>query len=123
MLTKILLPNEDNELAFRAIERKTNTVIERSTRLPRDIEMAITAVIVKEIELVKRLSILKRLLEMSVGYSPIVTFELIDILGNENISLVSLDTFFRKNGHNLEDNQLFSIIRRLNLKNRTKITY
>ena len=66
---QILLPCEDNCLRRMAQERRAYRVA-RYENLPLDIERAMAAIFDREIELIRRLDLLKRELEVRYDFSP-----------------------------------------------------
>jgi len=73
----MVLPCEDNYLRNRTLDRPSRHV-GRYDMLPRDIELAITSVLEKEIDLQRRLEGLKRELESSYDYTPYAAFRSVD---------------------------------------------
>ena len=74
---QILLPCEDNCLRRMAQERRAYRVA-RYENLPLDIERAMAAIFDREIELIRRLDLLKRELEVRYDFSPYACFKTID---------------------------------------------
>jgi hypothetical protein len=74
---QVVLPCEDNYLRNRTLDRPSRHV-SRYDYLPRDIELALSSVIEKEIDLQRRLESLKRELEVQYDYSPYAAFRSVD---------------------------------------------
>lgn len=79
-----------------------NIVMQRPARrinpleyMPKDIEMAMTAVIEKEIGLMRKIQILKRELLMQYDYSAMAAFRSIDKNASGRVDTVILGAFLR----------------------------
>lgn len=119
---QMFLPCEDNVLRNITIDRPSIRV-GRFERLPRDIEDAMTTVIVKEVELARRLSVLKKDLEVCLDYSPMAAFRSIDRLNSGVITTVNLGGFMRDHGHFASETELLAIVRRLDTDGDASIDY
>ena len=71
----------------------------RFEQLPRDIELGITDVIVKEVELARRLHVLKSELALGLDYTPMAAFRSVDKFNSGVITTVNLGAFMRELGH------------------------
>lgn len=118
----MLLPCEDNVLRNITIDRPSIRV-GRFERLPRDIEEAMTAVIVKEVELARRLALLKRDLEVGLDYSTMAAFRSVDRANSGSITTVNLGAFMRDHGHFASETELLAIVRRLDTDGDACISY
>lgn len=63
--------------------------------LPRDIELAMAAVIEREIDLARKLDMMRRELEIQYDYSPVSAFRSIDRFNKGFIDTVNLGNFLR----------------------------
>ena len=118
----MLLPCEDNVLRNITIDRPSIRV-GRFERLPRDIEDGMVAVITKEVELARRLAVLKRDLEVGLDYSPMAAFRSIDRLNSGVVTTVNLGGFMRDHGHFASETELLAIVRRLDTDGDASINY
>lgn len=119
---QMLLPCEDNVLRNITIDRPSIRV-GRFEQLPRDIELGMTAVITKEVELARRLSVLKRDLEVSLDYSTMAAFRSVDKFNSGVITTVNLGAFMRDHGHFASETELLAIVRRLDTDGDASINY
>lgn len=108
----MILPCEDNYLRNRTLDRPSRHV-GRYDNLPRDIELALAAVIEKEVDFQRRLEALKRELECQYDYSPYAAFRSVDRYNSGRVDVVNLSSFLRQCGHYAGDHELMSIIRRI----------
>jgi hypothetical protein len=90
----MFLPCEDNLLRNMTLDRPSRRV-SRYEMLPRDIELALTNVIEKEIDLQRRLETLKRELEVQYDYSPFAAFRSVDRYNSGVIDTVNCGSFLR----------------------------
>jgi len=118
----MLLPCEENVLRNITIDRPSIRV-GRFERLPRDIEEGMTSVLVKEVELARRLALLKRDLEVGLDYSTMAAFRSVDRLNTGSITTVNLGGFMRDHGHFASETELLAIVRRLDTDGDASITY
>ena len=81
--------------------------------LPRDIEHHLAFIIEREIDLQRRLDILKVELESKYDYTPLAAFRSIDRYNIGKIDTINLGTFLRSNSHNPSEIELLAIIRRI----------
>jgi hypothetical protein len=88
------LPCEDNLLRNITLDRPSRRV-GRYEFLPRDIEIAMTAVIEKEIDLQRRLEVLKRDLQVQYDYAPNAAFRSVDRYNTGRITSVNVGAFLR----------------------------
>ena len=108
----MLLPCEDNLLRNVTIDRPSCRV-GRYDFLPRDIEMALATVIEREIDLQRRLEVLKRELECRYDFTPLAAFRSIDRYNIGRIDSLNLGTFLRASSYNPSEIELLAIIRRI----------
>ena len=118
----MLLPCEDNILRNITLDRPSRRVT-RYDQLPRDIELAISNVVEKEIDLQRRLEILKRELECQYDYSPFAAFRSVDRYNSGRIDTVNCGAFLRQNGHYASEMELLAIIRRIDTDGDAVIVY
>lgn len=109
---QMLLPCEDNILRNVALDRPSRRV-GRFDCLPRDIELAMTAIIEKEVDLARRLEVLKRELQIQHDYSPLASFRSVDKYNSGTIDTVNLGTYLRSHGHFANELDLLAVIRRI----------
>lgn len=119
---QMVLPCEDNLLRNMTLDRPSARV-GRYDHLPRDIELALTSVIEKEIDLQRRLEILKRELEVQYDYSPFAAFRSIDRYNSGRMDTVNAGAFLRQNGHYASEMELLAIIRRIDTDGDACVTY
>ena len=91
---QMVLPCEDNFLRNQTLDRYAQRV-GRYDFLPRDIELALTSVLEKEIDLQRRLESLKRDLQVQYDYSPFAAFRSIDRYNTGRVDSVSVGSFLR----------------------------
>ena len=91
---QILLPCEDNCLRRMAQDRPSFRVA-RYENLPMDIERGIIAIIEREVDILRRLDLLKRELEVRYDFSPYAAFKAIDRCCEGSINKHNLNTFLR----------------------------
>ena len=119
---QLMLPCEDNILRNITLDRPSRRV-GRYEYLPRDIELAIANIIEKEIDLQRKLEILKRELEVQYDYSPFAAFRSIDRYNSGRVTTVELGSFLRQNGHYASEMELLAIIRRIDTDGDSTVTY
>jgi len=118
----MVLPCEDNVLRNITIDRPSARV-GRFEKLPVDIELAMSNVISKEVELSRRLETLKRDLSLGLDYTTMACFSTIDRLNTGSITTINLGTFMRDNGHFATETELLAIVRRLDTNGDASLTY
>jgi len=116
------LPCEDNLLRNITLDRPSRRV-GRFEFLPRDIEIGITTVIEKEIDLQRKLEALKRELEIQYDYSPFAAFRSVDRYNSGLITSVNLGAFLRQNGHFASEMELLAIVRRIDTDGDASVDY
>jgi len=119
---QMLLPCEDNVLRNITIDRPSIRV-GRFEQLPRDIELAMSTVITKEVELARRLATLKRDLECSYDYTALTAYNTVDKFRTSSVNTVNLGAFLRDMGHFASETELVAIIRRLDTSGDASVTY
>lgn len=119
---QMFLPCEDNVLRNMTIDRPSIRV-GRFESLPRDIELAMTAVITKEVELARRLGALRKDLELCLDYTVMAAFASVDKFNSGVITTVNLGAFMREHGHFASETELLAIVRRLDTDGDASITY
>ena len=119
---QMLLPCEDNLLRNVTLDRYAQRV-SRWDSLPRDIEQAITDVIQREIDLQRRVEILKRDLQYRYDFSNYSAFKSLDPRNDGFIDLFNLQKFFRVHSSFPADKELLAVIRRIDTDGDAKITY
>lgn len=119
---QMFLPCEDNVLRNITIDRPSIRV-GRFEQLPRDIELAMTAVITKEVELARRLAALKSDLYLGLDYTVMAAFRSVDKNNSGSITTVNLGGFMREHGHFASETELLAIVRRLDTDGDASINY
>lgn len=119
---QMFLPCEDNFLRNVTLDRPSGRV-GRYDHLPRDIELAITAVIEGEIDLQRRLEGLKREMELQYDYSPFAAFRSVDRYNSGRIDSVNTGSFLRQNGHYASEMELLAIVRRMDTDGDATVNY
>jgi Ca2+-binding EF-hand superfamily protein len=119
---QMLLPCEDNLLRNMTLDRPSRRVA-RFEYLPRDIELAMVNVIEKEIDLQRRLEVLKRELQVQYDYSPLAAFRSIDRYNSGLVTTVNTGAFLRQNGHYASEMELLAIIRRIDTDGDASVDY
>jgi Ca2+-binding EF-hand superfamily protein len=119
---QMLLPCENNVLRNITLDRPSRRIT-RYDHLPRDIELSITTVIEKEIDLQRRLEVLKRELEAQYDYSPYAAFRSVDRYNSGRIDTVNTGSFLRQNGHYASELELLAIIRRIDTDGDAHVEY
>lgn len=118
----MILPCEDNLLRRITLERHAFRV-GRYDNLPRDIERALVEVIERELDLQRRLEILKRELEIRYDYSTYAAFRAIDKYNEGTVNTYNLSVFLKSNGHYATEKELLCIIRRIDTDGDAKLNY
>lgn len=119
---QMILPCENNVLRNITLDRPSRRIT-RYDYLPRDIELCLTNIIEKEIDLQRRLEILKRELEVQYDYSPFAAFRSVDRYNTGRIDTVNTGAFLRQNGHYAAELELLAIIRRIDTDGDAVIVY
>ena len=119
---QMLLPCEDNLLRRIAQERYPLRV-GRYDYLPRDSENALTELVERELELLRRLDGLKGDLEVRYDYSTYAAFRAIDRYNEGAINTYNLNVFLKNNGHYASERELLAIIRRIDTDGDAKLNY
>lgn len=119
---QMFLPCEDNVLRNLTMDRPSIRV-GRFDKLPVDIELGMTTVITKEVELARRLAVLKKDLELGLDFNTLASFRTIDKFNSGVITTVNLGAFLRDNGHIATESELLAIVRRLDTKGNASVTY
>lgn len=118
----MFLPCEDNLLRNMTLDRPSRRV-SRYESLPRDIELALTNVVEKEIDLQRRLEACKRECGLQYDYSPFAAFRSIDRYNSGRVDTVNLGAFLRQNGHYASEMELLAIIRRIDTDGDAAVIY
>lgn len=119
---QIILPCEDN-LLRRITQERPSFRVTRYDYLPRDIELALTELLERELDLHRRQEILKGDLEVRYDYSSYAAFRAIDKYNEGNINTFNLSTFLKNNGHYASEKELLAIIRRIDTDGDAKLSY
>ena len=118
----MLLPCEDNLLRNITLDRRPMRV-GRYDNLPRDIEIGLTEIIEKELDLQRRQDLLKRDLEIRYDYTTYAAYRSIDRYNDGFIDSYNLGTFLKNNGHYATERELVAIIRRIDTDGDAKLGY
>jgi len=117
-----LLPCEDNVLRNITLDRPACRV-GRFDVLPGDIEHGLLDIIEKEIDLQRRLEVLKHELECRYDYSTLAAYRAVDKYNDGRITTHNLGSFLRSTGHYATERELLQIIRRIDTDGDAKIQY
>lgn len=118
----MILPCEDNCLRKIALDRHACRVA-RYENLPLDIERGLVAIIEREIELTRRLDLLKRELEMRHDYTTYSAFKAITSCCDSSINNYNLSQFLRQNGYYPSEREVLAIIRRMDTSCIARVSY
>jgi hypothetical protein len=118
----MILPCEDNCLRKIALDRHACRVA-RYENLPLDIERGLVAIIEREIELTRRLDLLKRELEVRHDYTTYSAFKAITKCCDSSINNYNLSQFLRQNGYYPSEREVFAIIRRMDTSCIARVSY
>ena len=119
---QMFLPCEDNLLRNMTLDRPSRRIA-RFEHLPRDIELAMVNVIEKEIDLQRKLEVLKRDLQIQYDYSPLAAFRSVDRYNSGLMTTVNTGAFLRQNGHYASEMELLAIIRRIDTDGDASVDY
>ena len=118
----MLLPCTDNLLRNITLDRPSFRV-GRFDSLPYDIERAIVEIVEKEIDLQRRLDILKRDLEIRYDFSTLSAYRSIDRYNDGRIDTFNLGSFLRGCGHYATETELLAIVRRVDTDGDARLSY
>lgn len=93
-------------------------------QLPRDVEYALERLIMKELELIESMDRIKAEIHQSMGSNRVLQlFSMVDVLSRHNISRRSLSEFFENMGKHILEEDLESVMRRLDKDRDGLISY
>ena len=118
----MLLPCTDNFLRNMTLDRPSHFV-GRYDSLPYDIERALLDILEKEVDLMRRLDILKRELELRYDFSSLAAYRSIDRYNDGRINTFNLGTFLRSCGHYASETELLAIVRRIDTDGDAQLSY
>ena len=118
----MLLPCTDNLLRNITLDRPSFRV-GRFDSLPYDIERALLDILEKEVDLQRRLDILKRELESRYDFSSLAAYRSIDRYNDGRINTFNLGTFLRSVGHYASETELLAIVRRVDTDGDAQLSY
>lgn len=118
----MLLPCTDNLLRNITLDRPSFRV-GRFDSLPMDIERALLDILEKEVDLMRRLDILKRELEIRYDFSSLAAYRSIDRYNDGRINTFNLGTFLRSVGHYASETELLAIVRRVDTDGDAALSY
>ncbi len=118
----MLLPCTDNLLRNITLDRPSFRV-GRFDSLPYDIERALLDILEKEVDLQRRLDILKRELEVRYDFSSLAAYRSIDRYNDGRINTFNLGTFLRSVGHYASETELLAIVRRIDTDGDAQLSY
>ena len=95
----------------------------RYESLPYDIERALLDILEKEVDLMRRLDILKRELEMRYDFSSLAAYRSIDRYNDGRINTFNMGTFLRSCGHYASETELLAIVRRIDTDGDAQLSY
>ena len=119
---QMLLPCTDNLLRNITLDRPSFRV-GRFDSLPYDIERALLDILEKEVDLMRRLDILKRELEIRYDFSSLAAYRSIDRYNDGRINTFNLGTFLRSVGHYASETELLAIVRRIDTDGDAMLSY
>lgn len=119
---QIFLPCEDNMLRNIVLQRPAKRVGPMEF-MPKDLEMAMTAVLEKEIGLMRKLAVLKRELVSQYDYAAMAAYRSIDKNASGRVDTVILGNFLRGQGHFSDEMMLLAVIRRIDTDGDALITF
>lgn len=117
-----MLPCTDNLLRNITLDRPSFRV-GRFDSLPYDIERAILDILEKEVDLMRRLDILKRELEIRYDFSSLAAYRSVDRYNDGRINTFNLGTFLRSCGHYASETELLAIVRRMDTDGDAQLSY
>lgn len=119
---QMLLPCTDNLLRNITLDRPSYRV-GRFDSLPYDIERALLDILEKEIDLMRRLDVLKREVEIRYDFSSLAAYRSIDRYNDGRINTFNLGTFLRSVGHYASETELLAIVRRIDTDGDAQLSY
>ena len=119
---QMLLPCTDNLLRNITLDRPSFRV-GRFDSLPYDIERALLDILEKEVDLMRRLDILKRELEIRYDFSSLAAYRSVDRYNDGRINTFNLGTFLRSVGHYASETELLAIVRRIDTDGDAQLSY
>ena len=119
---QLLLPCEDNLLRNITLDRPSRYV-GRYDSLPLDIERALCDIFEKEVDLQRRLDILKGELECRYDFTAYASYRSVDKYNDGRISTLNLGSFLRSCGHYATERELLTIIRRIDTDGDAALSY
>ena len=117
-----MLPCTDNLLRNVTLDRPSFRV-GRFDSLPYDIERAILDILEKEIDLQRRLDILKRELEIRYDYSSLAAYRSIDRYNDGRINTFNMGAWLRNCGYFASETELLAIVRRMDTNGDAQLDY
>ena len=118
----MLLPCTDNVQRNITLNRPSQRV-SRFDSLPFDIERALLTIIEKEVDMQRRLDILKSSLSVRYDFSPMAAFRAVDKYNAGRIDTFSTGNFLRTQGHYATETELLAIVRRIDTDGDAKLDY
>lgn len=118
----MLLPCEDNLLRNITLDRPSRRV-GRFDSLPRDIELAMLDILEKEIDLQRRLDILKSDLEVRYDFTTYAAYRSVDKYNDGCINSFNLGSFLRSCGTYATERELLTIVRRIDTDGDARLNY
>ena len=119
---QMLLPCTDNFLRNMTLDRPSRFV-GRYDSLPYDIERCLLDILEKEVDLMRRLDILKRELELRYDYSSMAAYRSVDRYNDGRINTFNMGTFLRQCGHYASETELLAIVRRIDTDGDAQLSY
>lgn len=117
-----MLPCTDNLLRNITLDRPSFRV-GRFDSLPYDIERCLCEILEKEIDLQRRLDILKRDLEVRYDFSSLSAYRSVDKYNDGRIDTFNLGSFLRSCGHYATETELLAIVRRVDTDGDARLSY
>jgi len=119
---QIVLPCEDNCLR-RVAQDRPSLRVARYENLPLDIERGLLNIFESEVQLIRKLDLLKREAEVRYDFSPYAAFKAVDKCCEGSINKANLSGFLRQNGFFATERELTAIIRRMDTSCTGKVSY
>jgi hypothetical protein len=118
----MVLPCEDNFLR-KVVQERPSFRVGRYEYLPRDIERGLADIIERELDLLRRLEILRMDLDSRYDYTLLSAYRAVDRYNEGCINTYNLSVFLKNNGFYATEKELLCIIRRIDTDGDAKLSY
>lgn len=119
----MLLPCEDNQLAIKVESRPPMAPLGKYEKLTDIQECAVTCIIDKELELLRKVNGLKQGMERSPEYNARATFQLVDVSNSGSVKAADIQEFFEMNEESISAPAVMGIIRRMDTSGDMTVSY